>query len=257
MAASAILLGAGGSAIAHPSGEFGPPTARLSADGRTVTIELAAPPDDAAAIGTAIGLLPEGSMEAFLLEDEDAQPTEEEIRELSASPELRAYLLEHVEVRQDGQGCAGEARPGEDFLADGAELTFTCGAPVEVVDVRITVLHDVDPRYATFGLDGSRWTVLFTVAQPEHPWDASGAASGPGLAALLAIVGGVLLVLGVFGWLLVGRRRPSCEARRRPDPRASSAGHNQDAVEFEPHRARPHPTRSCNESTDASRSAGP
>ena len=209
MAASAIVIGVGGSAIAHPSGEFGPPTARFSADGRTVIIDPAAPPDDAAAIGTTIGLLPEGSMEAFLLEDEDGQPTEDQIRELSVSPELRAYFLEHVEVRQDGQACAGEARPAEDLLADGAQLTFTCDDPVEVVDVRITVLHDVDPRYATFGLDGSRWTVLFTVAQPEHAWDASAAASGTGLTALLAIVGGVLLVLAVFGWVLVGRRRSS------------------------------------------------
>lgn len=209
MAVGAILIGVGGSAIAHPSGEFGPPTARLSADGRTVTIDLAAPPDDAAAIGTSIGLLPEGSMEAFLLEDEDAQPTEEQIRELSASPELRAYLLEHVEVRQDGQACSGEARPADDVFADGAQLTFTCDDPVDTVDVRITVLHDVDPRYATFGLDGSRWTVLFTAAQPEHPWDAAAAVAGPGPAALLAIVGGVLLGLAVFGWFHVGRRRSS------------------------------------------------
>ena len=217
MAASAIILGAGGSAVAHPSGEFGPPTARLSADGRTVSIELAAPPDDAAAIGTAIGLLPEGSMEAFLLEDEDAQPTEEQIRELSGSPELREYLLEHVEVRQDGQGCSGQARPAADFLADGAQLTFTCDESIEVVDVRITILRDVDPRYVTFGLDGSRWTVLFTDAQPEHRWDASAAASGPSLTTLVVIVGGVLLVLATFGWFLVGRRRSSPVAGGEPD----------------------------------------
>lgn len=205
----ALLVGVGAGALAHPSGEFGPPTARLSAEGRIVTIELSAPPDDAAAIGTAVGLLPEDAMEAFLLEDEEAQPTVEQVRELSASPALRAYLIDHVQVRQDGRDCAGTARPAADFLADGAELTFTCQDPVALVDVRITVLHDQDPRYATFGLDGARWTVLFTAAQPEHAWDAGSSASGPGLFALLAIVGGLLLALGACAWLLVGRRRSS------------------------------------------------
>ncbi len=206
-----LVVGVGAGALAHPSGEFGPPTARLSAEGRTVTIELSAPPDDAAAIGTAVGLLPEDAMEAFLLEDEGAQPTAAQIRELSASPALRAYLLDHVQVLQDGRACAGTARPAADLLADGAELTFTCEQPVELVDVRITVLHDQDPRYATFGLDGARWTVLFTAAQPEHRWDAGSSASGPRPFALLATVGGVLLALGAFAWLLVGRRRSSSD----------------------------------------------
>ncbi|MCA1783590.1 MAG: hypothetical protein LC679_15880 [Intrasporangiaceae bacterium] len=209
VAAGTILAGAGGSVLAHPSGEFGPPTARLSAEGRTVTIELSAPPDDAAAIGTAIGLLPEDAMEAFLLQDEAAQPTAEQIREVSTSPDLRAYLLEHVGVRQHGQPCPGEARPAEDFLADGADLRFTCEDPVEVVDVRITVLHDLDPRYAIFGLDGTMWTVRFTAAQSELPWDATAAGSGSWPFALLASVGGVLVGLAVVGRVLARRRRSS------------------------------------------------
>jgi hypothetical protein len=215
-AMSGLLIGAGGSVLAHPSGEFGPPTARLSASGRTVDVELSAPPDDAAAIGSAIGLLPEGAMEAFLLEDEAAQPTPEQIRELSQSSELRAYLLDRVLVLQDGKQCSGEARPAADFLADGAEMTFTCDEPVEVVEVRITVLHDQDPRYATFGLDGGRWTVLFTAAQPEHPWDATAAASGGGNIVLLAIGGGMLLTGAVVGWILLRRRRSSVPADGLP-----------------------------------------
>lgn len=161
-------------------------------------------------------------MEAFLLQDEDAQPTAEQIRELSASSELRAYLLDHVQVLQDGRACPGEARPAQDFLTDGAELTFTCEGPLEVVDVRVTVRHDQDPRYTTFGLDGAGWTVLFAVAQPEYPWDATTAASGPWLVTRLAIVGGVLLSLGAVGWLFVGRRRSS--PLTGPDPSVVGGG---------------------------------
>ncbi len=191
-----------------------PPHARLSADGDVVTIEWTAPPDDAAHVGEAVGHFPPGTMEAFLTGPDEALPSDDEVRELAASSELEAYLLEHIQVRQDGQRCPGEVDASPDFLEDGAELRFRCPEEVTEVDVRVTVLHDEDPRYDTFGVDGTVWTVLFTAAQPEHRWDATAAADDAGVPIALLIAAGVL-VLALVGWLLFARRLRQLR-RRRP-----------------------------------------
>jgi hypothetical protein len=191
-----------------------PPHARLQAEGRVVHVELTSASDDAALIGSSLGLLPEGSMEWYLGESHDAPPTDEELRAFSASPELREYLLEHVEVRQDGERCAGQAEPAEDFVLDGAELRFACPEPVEEVDVRITILHDQDPAYRTHTVDGTIQSYTHTSTHPEHRWDFTLAQSEQrsvpaGLWLGLATV--VLAALGLLGrWRLGsfrGRRR--------------------------------------------------
>lgn len=219
---TAALALTGPPADAHPGGGFAPPHARLSAEGNVVTVHWYAPPDDAAHVGEAIGHFPPGTMEAFLVGPDDSLPTDEEIRALSDSPELEAYLLEHIQIRQDGVPCPGEVDVGEDFLADGAELHFRCPETVEEVDVRVSVLHDQDPRYDTFGVDGTVWTVLFTSAQPEHPWDATASGGGGGGSIPLPlIVAATLLLAALVGWWLFTRRLR--HLRRRP-PTYGAAG---------------------------------
>jgi len=216
-----LLAGPASVVWAHPGGGLLPPHARFSADGDVVRIEWTAPQDDAAHVGEAVGIFPEGTMEAFLTGPDELIPTDEEVRELAASSELQAYLLEHVTVRQEGVSCDGRVEPAEDFLVDGAEFTFRCPEPVAQVDVRITILQDQDPRYDTFGVDGTVWTVLFSSAQPEHTWNAEAAAaarSGGIPTALwvgLAVVGALAVA-----WLLFWQR----VRRVRRGPRTYGAG---------------------------------
>jgi hypothetical protein len=190
-----------------------PPHARLSAEGRVVHVELTSASDDAALIGSSLGLLPEGSMEWYLGESNDGPPTDEQLRAFSASPELREYLLDNVEIRQDGERCPGQAEPAEDFVLDGAELRFECPEPVEVADVRITILHDQDPAYRTHTVDGTIQSYTHTSTHPEHPWDFTLARSqGPDVP-----VGLWLGLAGVVtaGLALVGRWRLGASRGRR------------------------------------------
>ncbi len=216
-----LLAGIAAPALAHPGGGLLPPHARLSAEDEVVWIEWTAPQDDAAHVGEAVGVFPEGTMEAFLVGPEELLPTDEQVRELSEAPELEAYLLEHVTVRQRGTPCDGQVEPAEDFLMDGARFEFRCDEPVEQVDVRVTILHDEDPRYDTFGVDGTVWTVLFTSAQPEHTWDAQAAAQARagGVPPALWIAVAVLLVVVMLGGIFWQRVR-----RVRRGPRTYGAG---------------------------------
>jgi hypothetical protein len=197
-------------AIAHAFGD--PPRAWLGSQGREVTLDWVAEADDAAAVGHAIGLLPIEAVWAFIEEVPEEEPTPAQTRALSASPDLRDYLLEHVSIRQGGRRCDGVAEPAVDFIADGARLRFTCPDPVTVADVRITLLHDQDPAYRTFGVDGTDQLTIHTVAQPEHRWDfARVPADGRGPAAVL-IVGLVLAVIAAVASLRLLRPRTETTA---------------------------------------------
>ena len=161
-------------ASAHSSRQL--PHARLSAEGRVVTIALTGAADDMASIGVALGLLPATTVDAYIgtgpFED---IPTPTQIGHLSRSPALRDYLLSHIQVRQDGVECDGEVEPASDFVIEGAQLTFTCPEVVEQIALRITLLHDQDPAYATYAVDGTIWYALHTSRLPEHVWDAAAA----------------------------------------------------------------------------------
>lgn len=203
------------------------PNMHWSADGEVVTGTWTGPPDDAAWIGESIGALPEGAMDAYLGGPLDTYPTEDEIAAFSRSPELEAYLLERVRVRQDGVDCDGQVTPADDFVADGATFRFACPAEVRTVDITISILHDKDPAFRTFSGDGTVQYALHTGDAPEHPWDftlaASDAERGGPLSRVLAaftsgqapvvltLVGGAAVVLaGVIGALRLaggGRRR--------------------------------------------------
>jgi hypothetical protein len=187
-----------------------PPRAWLRAEGQVVTLDWIAEADDAAAVGHAIGLLPIDAVWAFIEELPEDLPTEEQTRALSEAPELETYLLEHVQIRQDGRACTGVAEPATDFIADGAQLRFACPEPVEQAAVRITLLHDEDPAYRTFAVDGTDQLTIHSIAQPEHVWDFTrGRTEGTGPAVVL-IVGLVMALAGAYGSmrLLGGRTEP-------------------------------------------------
>jgi hypothetical protein len=184
-------------AAAHASREL--PQAQLSAEGAVATVELQLAADDAAYLGELLGLLPEGSMLAYLEDAPTALPTDAEVAAFSASEQLRSYLLEHVVITQSGRACAGEALPAADFLTDGAVVRFACPEILTEASVRITVLHEQDPAYRTFSVDGTSQYALHSPRQPEHPWDFTlTAAREPVPPVLWAGLGGVLLALAAL-----------------------------------------------------------
>lgn len=197
----------------HASGVL--PHAELDVDGTDLTVTWTAAPDDAADVGVAIGLFPEGTMEAFLEGEPEELPSPEEIRALSRSDELRGYLLDNIQVRQDGHACTGVAQPADDFILDGAQVTFTCPEPVEQVDLRITMLHDRDPAYRTFSVDGTVQYAVHTSTAPEHTWDFTLAGDGQRPFPVALVVGLVLVVGGAAASLLSVRARRRTPARVR------------------------------------------
>jgi hypothetical protein len=168
------------------------------AEGRDVHGRFTAPADDAAMIAESLGLLRPGAMEAFLGGSEAGYPTDAERAALQEAAPLRAYLEDRVELTQDGVACESRTDIEDDFIADGARLSFTCPEPVTDAEVRITVLHDVDLGYQTFSGDGTLQDALHTADQPEHRWDFTAAAAAERSARFpVTLVIGLVLVVAV------------------------------------------------------------
>lgn len=193
----ALITGSAAPALGHASGQL--PYAWWSAEGDQVVAEWTAPADDAALIGTAVGELRVGASEAYLDGPADAFPTDEEIAELSDSPELADYLLANLGVRQDGVDCTAEVEPARDFITDGARFVFTCPEPVADVELWVTMLHDQDPAYQTLSGDGTVQDARHTAAAPAHPWDFTMAVDGSrGAPVVLYLTAGIALVVGLL-----------------------------------------------------------
>ncbi len=199
-------------ALGHAAGEL--PHARLSAEGEQVTVELSTAPDDAADLVVAAGLWPEEVFLAYLDVlfggDPGLLPDDAEIAEVSADPALADYLTERVRIRQQGNDCPGDARVAADFIEDGATLVFTCPDTVTEAEVDITLLHDRDPAYRTFSVDGTAQYAVHTADRSAHPWDftlAQQAEGGVSVAVLLAAAG--VILLGAAGLLARLWSRPA------------------------------------------------
>lgn len=193
---------------AHPFGP--PPTARVRADGRVVTIHWSATPDDAVAIGEQLGVMPEGSVAAYRQESAaQVAPSARDEARLSASPLLRDYIAEHIVVEQDGRPCPADVPAPADFVHTGVTVRLTCPRDVDEVELRITMLHDVNPAYRTVatGRATDPAQSVFTTTTPAHTWRfGATAAPAPGLGGVLAIgAGGGLVAFGTV--LLVQRVR--------------------------------------------------
>lgn len=184
-------------------------------DGTQVTVEWSATPDDAVAIGELLGLMPEGST-ALYRQESAAQvaPSRAAEAALSASPQLRDYLTEHIVVLQDGQPCPAEVPAIDDFVHEGARVVLTCPEPVTEIDLRITMLHAIHPAYRTFAVgEGSTPSEsVFTVEAPQHTWRFGDAAPSGDLdfwnaLAAGAVAGGAISVVIVV--IVRWRRRRS------------------------------------------------
>lgn len=178
--AAAVGLGPSLPAAAHPAGA--PPLARIVTDGATVIIDWIAEPDDAVAVGVHLGLVPQRMLDDYLA-DGPAPPAawRNEEQTLTASPELGAYLLGHVRVLQDGQDCDGQVVTDGNFVRDGTRVRLRCPAEVTTVDIQISLLHDIDPRYRTYAFaDGGPAMpaqVVYTAEQPIQTWAFGGETS--------------------------------------------------------------------------------
>ncbi len=169
---AALVLPAG-SALAHPGGT--PPRARLAVDGHEVTVDWIAAADDAAEVLVGAGIWPEEVAQRYLDVafggPADQLPTETEIRSASRDPALPVYLREHIVVAQDSQPCPTVVHPTEDLLADGVRMTFRCPSRPQQVALTLSLLHDRDPSYRSFSLDGTRRVAIHTIDEPTHVWD--------------------------------------------------------------------------------------
>lgn len=186
-------------ALAHPGGEV--PRARIGVEGREVILDWIAAPDDGAEVLVAAGVWPEEIAARYLDVafggPEDQLPSDEEIRAGSRDPAVAAYLSEHLALEQDGNPCPGTVHPPVDLLTDGVRVTFRCASPPGMVRLTISLLHDRDPAYRTFSLDGSQRVAIHTAAEPTHDWPLD--AFEPPAAQTGLLLGAIGLVLGVGG----------------------------------------------------------
>lgn len=198
---------------AHPFGT--PPTASVTRQGSAVIVDWAAGPDDIYSLGEHLGLLPEGTAEAFLEAATQVAPSAADEEALARSSELAAYLVGNISAEQDGRACQGSVAPVGDVVSDGARVVLRCPEPVTSVDVSITMLTDVHPAYRTFaaGRDSDPPQAVYTLDRQTQAWrfgtggDGGDPAADGGARSPLPAVAAVAALLVVGGLALVLRRR--------------------------------------------------
>lgn len=191
VAVPVALLAFAAPAAAHP---FGPPsTARISAEGATVSLSWLAAEDDWVALGQSLG--------AF----DDPTETLTGEQKLQRSPAVRDYLLERITVRQDGRPCDARLETLAALLTRGARLTFDCPAPVVEVEVTLDALTDLNEAYRTV-LTVDQAPVLFTAERNTQQVRLAGGGTGVGGTVVAVAAGtGAAVLLGVG--VLVMRRK--------------------------------------------------
>ncbi|GAB1818199.1 hypothetical protein [Herbidospora sp. RD11066] len=194
-----VMAGLAVPASAHPFGA--PPTARISATGTQVAIHYSASADDWFALGTAKG--------AF--EEPAPRLTGEE--KLERSPAVRDYLLDSIAVAQNGKPCPGRMASLVGVTDNGVEFSYTCGKPVDELDVTLKALVDLDGNYRTvlmFDPPVEQAQMLFTSKTTTQHLSFS----GPGVPATTIVVALWLtfVVAAGIGVMVVLRVR----SRRKP-----------------------------------------
>ncbi|WP_147434692.1 hypothetical protein [Micromonospora musae] len=191
--------------------------------------------DDLTMLGIALGVLGEDRVlldGAVTYEPADA-------RALGEAPEFATYLTDRIAVTQDGQPCTGAVDVADDLAADGAEVLFTCPAPVSTVTVTSRMLTDLHEAYRTFasGPDGQK--AVYDGAHESADWRLpAGSATGPRApstrttpatatdrsARQLLLIGAVLLAAAaaVTGAFWYRRRRLRRAARDRTSATTSA-----------------------------------
>ena len=207
-AALVAVVVSAGPALAHPFGP--PPTARITAAGRSITVDWSATADDAVAIGEHLGVMPEGSIAAYRQESAaQVAPSSQDEARLSASPLLRDYLTQHIAAEQQGRPCDAEVATITDFVHRGARVVLTCPDPVTSARLRITMLHSLHNQYRTVavgaGTDPAQ--AVFTTTAPEHEWRFGVTAQGGFRLPPILAIGAIGGVVAAGAAVLVQRRR--------------------------------------------------
>jgi hypothetical protein len=201
---------------AHPFGD--PQTVEVAPDPTDaavvhVTWKVGAA-DDLTLLGIHLGVLPEDRVMldgAIEYDDGDAALVQQ-------APQVRTYLLEHVEVASAGQDCPGSAEASGDLIADGADLVFTCPQPAASATVTVSTLTDLHPAYRTLATGPDGQHQVYGADAPTHDWSLgtttttaviSTTTSSTGSSAALQIGGvlGAVLLVAVAGTLVARRRR--------------------------------------------------
>lgn len=174
--------------------------------------------DDLTLLGIHLGVLPE---DRLMLDGAVAYDADDADAVSEATDDLEPYLLEHLQVQVDGATCTGKVGDVGDLVEEGADVAFTCAAPVDEVSVTVTTLTDLHEAYRTLATAPGGQRGVYEKSDDTQTWEMgafhSGSSDQPmsaGSSAALQI-GGVLgvVVLLAVGWSLVARRR-----RRRSTP---------------------------------------
>lgn len=208
----AVLVPAS-SALGHATSEL--PHARWTSDGERVELHWTAASDDVADVAVAAGLWSPEVMWAYVEGAVDDLPSAEEVAALEHEEDLHRYLIDRFEVRQGDERCTPNVELTDDIITDGVHMGFSCPEPVRDATLSVTVLHDRDPAYRTFSVDGSEQYAVHTRAQPEHRWDFTAAPSADGGIPLALWVAGGGLALAAIAILVILGRHPA--SRRSTD----------------------------------------
>jgi len=197
---------------AHPSHK--PQTLRLSSDGPQVHVRWRAAPDDLGELALFLGVS-DGSR-TLVYEDgelvaEESDASDAEL--LAGSDEFPGYLLDHIQVRQEGRSCEGMVAETKHLDHEGARLRFDCADDVEQVKVTVTTMTDVDHEYRTAARSSTGDRVVYTSHQSTHDWQLA-APDEAGSAAWLRPAAGSAAVLAAGVVLLYLLRRPQPLGRR-------------------------------------------
>ncbi|MGW0997170.1 hypothetical protein [Streptomyces sp. NPDC002520] len=136
LAAALALLGAAGTAEAHPFGT--PPVAKVTAEGRSVEIAWS------------------------------AQRNDLDVLHQAAKGDEAAYLGSRVTVHQDGHECRRGTVDTLRLASKGALIHYTCPEPVDTVALTITALTDVNQAYRTISVTEKGGGGLHTASDPTH-----------------------------------------------------------------------------------------
>ncbi len=191
-----VLVSAPTAALAHPFGP--PPRAWVTVDGTVVDIVWEASYDDHLAIGERLGYFEPGTSQAYLDPNVQVAPPRSQEENLAASGDLRDYLTDHIVVRQDGRRCEPRVIDTDAFVDRGAHTRHHCPQTAEVLDLRITMLHDIHDAYRTFGLAEEATAgpfAMFSVEEPEHAVTVTELDEGSSTTARLALLGALAVVV--------------------------------------------------------------
>lgn len=184
---------------AHPFGP--PPRSWMVVEDTSVLLSWEASYDDYLALGEHLGHFEPGTTTAYLDPSVQVAPPRAEEEAFTSSQQLRRYLVDNVVVEQGGARCEPAGTRTEAFFERGAVVRHDCPEPPRELTLRISMLHDVNEAYRTFGLAEAGPPgpfAVFTAEQPEHRVDVAELTGDDGGRGRLVLFGALaVLAVGV------------------------------------------------------------